>query len=281
MNENMEEIMLDLLCKKAVYGLDQNEAKQLADLQRQLGVEDESLSFDITTAKIAQIGLDPTVEMPAALRERIVADAEKHFAAIPDVKAFASSSPHVADKPVRGPVFNWLGWGLAAAACAALALNIYFTRSGPAGGGEVVGGPPTPTPEQRLTPAQERQKLIETAPDLARGSWGAGNVKDVTPSGDVVWSDSKQAGYVRLSGLPKNDPNQKTYQLWIFDETQSDKTPIDGGTFDVNADGEIIIPINAKLRPRNTKMFAITVEKAGGVVVSERKELVALAKRET
>jgi anti-sigma-K factor RskA len=126
-----------------------------------------------------------------------------------------------------------------------------------------------------------RQRLIDTAPDLARGTWGSGNVKEVVPTGDIVWSDSKQAGYMRLSGLPVNDANQQVYQLWIFDETQDDKTPIDGGTFIVNANGEVIIPINAKLPPRNTKMYAITVEKPPGVTVSKREKIVALAKRET
>jgi anti-sigma-K factor RskA len=94
----------------------------------------------------------------------------------------------------------------------------------------------------------------------------------------VVWSDEKQAGYMRFRGLPANDPTKQTYQLWIFDETQDPKTPIDGGTFDVNADGEVIIPINAKLKARKPAMFAVTVEKPGGVVVSDRKNIVALAK---
>ena len=120
-----------------------------------------------------------------------------------------------------------------------------------------------------------------TAPDLARASWGAGNVKELTPSGDIVWSDAKQSGYMRLTGLPVNDPNKETYQLWIFDETQDEKTPIDGGTFDVNSSGEVVIPVDAKLRAKNTKMYAITVEKPGGVVVSKRERIVALAKRET
>ena len=263
MNEEMNERMLDLLCKKAVYGLDANEEQQLTEIQRDAGVADDALSFELTAAAIGMTAVDANEEMPAALRERIVADAAKHFESpqresLPIVRG--------SEQPVRSSIFNWLGWAFAAAACIALAFNIYYTRQ---------------QQPDKLTTAQMRLRLIETAPDLARGSWGAGNVKEIVPAGDIVWSDAKQAGYMRLSGLPKNDPNQKTYQLWIFDETQSEKTPIDGGTFDVNADGEVIIPIHPKLRPRNTKMYAITIEKAGGVVVSDRKEIVALAKRET
>ena len=97
-------------------------------------------------------------------------------------------------------------------------------------------------------------------------------------SGDIVWSDTMQTGYMRFRGLPVNDKAKETYQLWIFDETQDEKTPIDGGTFDVDQNGEVIVPIRAKLRPKNPKMFAVTVEKPGGVVVSKREKVAALAK---
>ena len=116
---------------------------------------------------------------------------------------------------------------------------------------------------------------------MTKATWTAGNVPEMTEiGGDVVWSDAKQAGYMRLKGLPANDGTRETYQLWIFDETQDAKTPIDGGVFNVNANGEVIIPITAKLKAKNPKMFAITVEKPGGVVVSDRKKIAALAKVE-
>ena len=67
----------------------------------------------------------------------------------------------------------------------------------------------------------------------------------------------------------------------IDDSVRPLKTPVDGGTFDVNADGEVIIPINAKVKALNPQAFAITMEKPGGVMVSEQKEVAAIAKRET
>jgi len=125
-----------------------------------------------------------------------------------------------------------------------------------------------------------RQSLMISAPDLARGTLGAGQINELNPTGDVVWSDSKQTGYVRISGLPKNDPGKETYQLWIVAENQDPKTPVDGGTFDISSDGEVIIPIDAKVKVQNPQAFAITIEKPGGVVVSKNKHA-ALAKRET
>jgi hypothetical protein len=275
MNEKNEEIMLDLLCKKAVYGLNEQEELELAELQREAGVADEALSFELTAAAIGTIGTDANAEMPAALREKILADASQYFQTAQE-PAPAVRVP-VADEATSGSWFNWLGWAFAAVAFAALGLNFYYTRPS-----EIVKGPPaTPTPVEKLTPAQMRERLISTGQDLARGTLGPGKMNELKPTGDVVWSDTAQAGYIRVSGLPKNDPTKETYQIWIVAENQDPKTPVDGGTFDINADGEVIIPITPKVRALNPAAFAITIEKPGGVPVSKQERVPALAKRET
>ena len=277
MKEDVEELMLDLLCRKAVYGLTDDEARQLAELERTSGRMENADSIELTVARLSLADLDhSSAEMPANLRSRIAAEAERFFDEGERANAGERSLPA---KPAASPLFGWLGWVAAAAACIALAVNIYTTRSNPPVAGNNPPLPPAQTARQ-LTPAEQRAQLIQTAPDLARGTVGPGNVKTVSPTGDVVWSDAKKAGYMRFTNLPKNDPSKETYQIWIFDETQDEKTPIDGGTFDVTADGEVVVPINAKLDPHNTKAFAVTVEKPGGVVVSKRERIVALAKRD-
>ena len=82
---------------------------------------------------------------------------------------------------------------------------------------------------------------------------------------------------MRFRGLTMNTPTVEQYQLWIFDKNQSEQTPIDGGVFDIDSDQEVIIPIQAKLRVREAYLFAITIEKPGGVVVSSRERLPLLA----
>ena len=77
--------------------------------------------------------------------------------------------------------------------------------------------------------------------------------------------------------MPVNDQAQRQYQLWIFDRNQDEKTPVDGGVFDITSDGEVIIPIRAKLRVAEAYLFAVTIEKPGGVVVSSRERLPLLA----
>ena len=121
---------------------------------------------------------------------------------------------------------------------------------------------------------------MASATDIAKADIAAGK-ESYKPTGDIVWSDAKQAGYIRITGLPKNDPTKSQYQLWIVDEDQDPKTPIDGGVFDASSDGEIVIPINAKIRVKGAKVFAITVERPGGVVVSKQEKVAALAKVET
>jgi anti-sigma-K factor RskA len=74
-----------------------------------------------------------------------------------------------------------------------------------------------------------------------------------------------------------NDANLQAYQLWMFEDANLEPYPKDGGVFNVTANGEVIIPINAKLRTVNPKAFAITIEKPGGVVVSDRTKIALLA----
>jgi anti-sigma-K factor RskA len=271
MNQQYDEMLIDLLEKRAVYGLTDDEQRQLEEFE-----EKNDISFDVTASAITLAELGQIDEMPANLRAKLVADANEFFAERPE-------RPHILETKAEAEnaqtgILTWLGWAFAAAALIALIANIWLTRVGAPP--QIVGPLATPSPEQ-LTPEQMRQRLISSATDLARADIGAGNVKEIAPTGDIVWSDAKQAGYVRVKGLPKNDPTKQSYQLWIFDETQDPKTPIDGGVFNVSADGEVIIPINAKLQVKNPKLFAITIEKPGGVVVSKQEKVASLAKRAT
>ena len=82
---------------------------------------------------------------------------------------------------------------------------------------------------------------------------------------------------MRFRDLPANDPALEQYQLWIFDATRDDAHPVDGGLFDVEGDGEVIVPIAARLLVRDATLFAVTVEEPGGVVVSDRERLILVA----
>ncbi len=272
MSDEEKEKVLDLLCDKFVFGLSEDEAREL----ERLGYDpDEAESIEQTIAMLGLVDADAEAQMPASLTTKLLRDADEHFGTDSDERPVPVREIVIGEGPNRS-WFGWLGWAVAAAACLVLAVTL-FTR--PAG--DLVDVPPTPTPtpgpQESLTPAQQRQKLMESTPQLVRAEWTKGKMENMNVSGDVVWSEEKQVGYMRLVGLPKNDPNRESYQLWIIDSEQDPKTPIDGGVFDVNTEGEVIIPIDAKIKAKNPKAFAITIEKPGGVVVSRQEKLAALA----
>lgn len=275
MKDDMEEQMLDLLCKRAVYGLDGHEERQLSEIQKTFGPGYDVESFELAAAAISTANLDPRAELPANLRSRIGAEAERYFDE-KEASELATETQPVTPKSKALLPPSWLGWAVAVLAVAVMAINLYFTRPD-----TERAGTDSPPSAAQISPEQMRQQLIETAPDLERARVAAGNVTGLNPSGDVVWSDARQAGFVRLAGLPVNDTSRETYQLWIFAENQDPKTPVDGGTFNVSSSGEVVIPIDPRVRVRSPKAFAVTIEKPGGVVVSKQERVAALAKPET
>ncbi len=125
--------------------------------------------------------------------------------------------------------------------------------------------------------ASKRARLLKADTELIQVAWAPGKTPfDQPVTGDVVWSNERQEGYMRFTNLPVNDPTKEQYQLWIIDPSRDDE-PIDGGVFDVNSKGEVIIEIHEKLKVISPKAFAITVEKPGGVVVSTQENLPLLA----
>ena len=102
-------------------------------------------------------------------------------------------------------------------------------------------------------------------------------------TGEVVWSDSAQKGFLKLTGMPANDPTKEQYQLWIVDGTRGLGQRISGAVFDIPKDvvaakGEVIVPIDPQLHVNKAAVFAVTIEKTGGVWVSDmtRRAVIAM-----
>jgi anti-sigma-K factor RskA len=281
MSEKNKEKMLELLSDQAIFGLSDEELAELAQLEKNFPeLTDDSL--ELAAATIGMMNLDTSEPMPAHLRTKIEADAEKYFTArraeAPEVSEPAENEEFQKTFTLepKKSVWSWLGWAVAAAACIVLAVNIYTTRVNQR---EISGVTPTPTatPAAVLTPAQQRAQLLSSVSDVVQTTWGdADPKKPLNVEGDIVWSNSAQKGFIRFRNLPANDKTKEQYQLWIFDETQ--KYPVDGGVFDSDAAGEIVIPIDAKIKVQKPVMFAVTAEKPGGVVVSAREKIMAIAK---
>ena len=134
----------------------------------------------------------------------------------------------------------------------------------------------TPGPTGPFSPSEGMARLIQANPaDLVTVDWT--QMQDKNARGQVVWSDARQEGYMVFDGLPVNDPTKEQYQLWIFDTDREQNYPVDGGVFDIRADGKVTVPINARIPVDKAVRFAVTIEKPGGVVVSTRERLPVLA----
>lgn len=289
----------ELLLDRAFAGLDSEEA---AELQGLLGDEDDD-AFDRAAAAI-DLGCfdEPLPPLPAALRARIEASARAMFDredAEPEAFAEAADLPRApsagpAERPTASTPLaevipidrfqrdrtRWIGW-LAAAACLALSVASWLTRPTPQAQLPPIPPPVVapPSPLRADTAAEQRAALLASGKDAVLVDWSA--TKDAAAtgaSGDVVWSNAEQRGYMRFHGLAANDPGRSQFQLWIFDKSQDERFPIDGGVFDVDATtGDVIVPITAKIRVQKPTLFAVTVEKPGGVVVSKREHIVLTA----
>lgn len=277
MSDERKELIFDLLTKKAVYGLDEAEQQELDGFDSEM-IEAEYIGFEAAAAAISLIGITADEQMPVHLRLKILEDADRYVRSVDGNSAPAPAVYGETGERPSSSMFSWFGWAVAFAACAALVANIWLTRLQPAP--EVAQQSAIETPRV-LTNAERREEMLRTGGEMIKAEWAGGNVNEIKEiAGDIVWSDQTQSGYMRFRGLPMNDSSRETYQLWIMDKSR-DANPIDGGTFDVTSEGEIVIPINAKLRARSPEMFAVTIEQPGGVVVSKRGKVAAIAKVET
>ena len=133
--------------------------------------------------------------------------------------------------------------------------------------------------EEPVSAADQRLALLQGQRFVLRRAWvPAGDSSGIGVQGDVVWDARNQTGYLRFTRLRRNDPSQEQYQLWIFDGQRDQRYPVDGGVFDSDGAEELVVPIQARLPVGTPLAFAVTVERRGGVVVSDRQRVVVIAR---
>lgn len=215
-------------------------------------------------------------QMPSPLRARLAAMGQAQVAAstrpasrpVADLAAARQRrQPAAAAPAAEATTRPWhrnpaIGWSVAAALAMAVVVFQVQDAGGPA-------GLALPDQQQALLSDPSTITLPWTPPSEA----GYEAVR-----GEVVWNGERQEGFLRLTGMPANDPSSAQYQLWIVDPSRDRQHPVDGGVFNVASSGEVIVPIDAKLPIDAPVAFAITLEQPGGVVVSAGPLLVVAAR---
>lgn len=251
----------ELQVARLLFGLMPDEQAEYDELARQRPAEErDQLDMVIASVDVAWSGTSPE-SLPEHLRRAIRVRAERELGSRPVVsRAYGLSNDRAAS-----PAGKYLPW-LVSAACLLFTLFSWMSNR--------------PTTKAIPDLSMQRKELLSANEGHVQANWSAGTTPIGVVTGDVVWSALRQQGFMRFRGLPVNTPTKEQYQLWIFDKNQSDKTPIDGGVFDITTTEEVIVPITAKLHVQDAVMFAVTIEKPGGVVVSSRERLPLLAKVE-
>lgn len=264
----------ELLAERALFGLSEEEMGELHTLTA--GKYDEFNEYELAAAALdlALHSQDGHVAMPKDLQERTLATVRRAAAvpkqepvvAVAPLASQAIATPGSLERERTAAGTGMRGRELAAwitAAAALLIMAVLFGRQ--------------PTLESPSPFELARQ--LETDPNVTRVTWAPGNIElGQGVVGEVLWSDQKQQGVMKFRGLKPNDPQREQYQLWIFDAERDEKYPVDGGVFDIPASGdEVVVAIDPRVPVTKATLFAITVEKPGGTVVSDRSRLPLLA----
>lgn len=129
------------------------------------------------------------------------------------------------------------------------------------------------------------EELLAGSSDVRRGTWSdRDNPERPGVRCEVIWSDARQARFMRFTDLPINDPTREQYQLWIVDErglvdATGPSARINGGVFSApsGSTGELVIPITLAIKVGKAQIIAITIEKPGGTWASDMKRRVVIA----
>ena len=288
--DRLRERAADVALQGDAFSLEEIElALQLGiDLER----ETEELELAAAALAVAQLGrFAPLAEpvapaadagdaMPAHLKARIAATAAAVIAPDPirihETPGRAEASARAAATAAsRAPFgardsmapfrardsmapFRARDWMLAAASIALGAVaTVIVLNAGTAGDGFT----------------RDPAAFVRTHPRAVHWPWQGTDDPHVVGAvrGEAYFDPDSEDGLLEIEGLAPNDPAVEQYQLWIFDAARDERYPVDGGVFDVRSRGRVVIPVKARVDVSTPIQFAVTVERPGGAVVSERR----------
>lgn len=252
--------LLERACDAALFG-DALSADELLDARANgIDLAAEIERFELLAAQLDaehhRANPSRAAAVPAAVTARLHRLAGTFEAPAPLPIARGAKPAASRNSSARNSARDWL----VAAACIAFGAIATFLLVRP--GSESSQESPT-----------DPARFVSMYPTSVRWPWQATKDSHVPGQvkGEAIFDPRSSKGLLVIEGLAANDPTVEQYQLWIFDSTRDERYPVDGGVFDMPACGHAAVPIEAKLRVDKPVLFAVTVEKPGGVVVSDRR----------
>jgi anti-sigma-K factor RskA len=249
----------------SLYVLDLLTSVEARDFEELLSKNAELSSFACGLSEAAAtLALDaPPLTPPASLKGRIMAhiqmedEDQRNHSLSDEGTAFGSEKANPTEKtvidfpttPARSvkPLNHWLPWGLAAA------LALY---------GGILQTQQTGLKE-RIVSLEKENAISQMTISMLVSQYP--EAKNAT--GVVIWNPEKQEGKLTFEQLPPQDPD-KDYQIWVVDPKY--KNPVNGGVFGVGKSGTIsTVSFKPDAPVSNAKLFAISLEKKGGVPKAE------------
>ena len=248
--------LLERACDAALFGDSLSADDLLEAREAGLDLAAEIEAFELTAARLEaehhRTNPSKAEVVPTALRSRLHDLAQSLDAPKPLPIATAPRNP-------ARPRTGLREWFVAAACIAFGAVSTFMlVRAG------------TQSTEQLPT---DPARFVSMYPTAVRVPWEGTKDSHVvgTVRGEAIFDPRTSKGLLVIEGLAANDPSFEQYQLWIFDASRDERYPVDGGVFDMPSCGQVAVPIEAKLSVDKPVLFAVTVEKPGGVVVSDRR----------
>lgn len=285
----------DLLSEQATAGLsdpDQQELQQLlvenATLQRE-GYELAAAAIDLALAPPGNTPLPERVRRLALMKSTMEAEPEnesepavyqvaeerplamRRVVDAPGVPAEVQHAPAEPPLPPEPP--GKMGWAIALAIIGVAFLTYAVGRSGHAKKDNRQAA--SATLQSPVSATGLCESLRSNDPDVMKLEWSTTDATLGDVSGEVRFNTKMQQGCITLTGLPKLEPSQAIYQLWIIDSDRQGP-PVDAGLFEATGSMTTAdqIPFTPKLRVSNPVVFAITREAPGGVVTSKNQPIV-------
>lgn len=262
MNDHGKQRVAELLIDRATDSLTVVEQQELASLLTQLKASDER-SYDELVANMQVTVIESDMkQLPKHLRNQVIDQAQPFVS--PDA-VHSEVKPETRTVTAGSYRREMLAW-LATSACLALAAFLWFQ------------------PDRSDSQIVQNTSLIAVSSEKAlnefiagkgnenvfKVSLGSGNHdsgKDCQAS--VVWDRKLKRGFLTVNNLATNEPTVEQYQLWIIDKKRGDEDRPNAGVFDISKPGVNVFEFRSELPIFEAQGFAVTVEKSGGVAVSD------------